>query len=112
MDTKFPNEELSKGFGVTGRMGETCFMIRPYAALFLLGFIAVSALHGGQPERKPEPPEGVLPVGAEGEPLNLDFETGTLKNGVAEGDAFAGQPIKGDTVHPRRSNMRSNHQGQ
>src|SRR5437762_1399172 len=58
------------------------------------------------------PPEGVLPVGADGRPLNLDFETGTLKDWTAQGDAFAGQPVKGDTVSPRRSDMRSGHQGQ
>jgi putative membrane-bound dehydrogenase-like protein len=55
---------------------------------------------------------GVLPVGADGKPLNLDFETGTLKDWTATGDAFSGQPIKGDTVHPRRGDMRSRHQGQ
>src|SRR5215468_2083315 len=59
-----------------------------------------------------DPPEGVLPVGADGKPLNLDFETGTLKDWTAEGQAFAGQPIKGDTVFPRRSDMKSQHQGQ
>src|SRR5437762_9965005 len=58
------------------------------------------------------PPEGVLPVGADGKPLNLDFETGTLKDWTAEGDAFKDQPIKGDTVHPRRGDMASRHQGQ
>jgi putative membrane-bound dehydrogenase-like protein len=55
---------------------------------------------------------GVLPVGADGKPLNLDFETGTLKDWTAEGDAFVGQPVRGDTVHPRRSNSKSNHQGE
>src|SRR5262249_51796908 len=59
-----------------------------------------------------DPPEGVLPLGADGKPLNLDFETATPKDGTAEGDAFKGQPIKGDTVHPRRNDMRSQHQGQ
>jgi putative membrane-bound dehydrogenase-like protein len=54
---------------------------------------------------------GVLPVGADGKPLNLDFETGTLKDWTPEGDAFKGQPIKGDTVFPRRSDMRSRHHG-
>jgi putative membrane-bound dehydrogenase-like protein len=56
--------------------------------------------------------EGVLPVGGDGKPLNLDFETGTLKDWTAEGDAFKGQPIKGDTVSRRRSDMKSQHQGQ
>jgi putative membrane-bound dehydrogenase-like protein len=55
---------------------------------------------------------GVLPVGADGKPLNLDFETGTLKDWTAEGKAFEGQPIKGDTVHPRRNDSKSQHQGQ
>jgi putative membrane-bound dehydrogenase-like protein len=59
----------------------------------------------------PTPPEGVLPVGADGRPLNLDFETGTLKDWTATGDAFAGQPVQGDTVARRRGDMKSRHQG-
>jgi putative membrane-bound dehydrogenase-like protein len=59
----------------------------------------------------PTPPEGVLPAGADGKPLNLDFETGTLKDWTAEGDAFQGQPIRGDTVVRRRDDMKSQHQG-
>ena len=55
--------------------------------------------------------DGVLPVGADGKPLNLDFETGTLKDWTATGAAFKGQPIKGDTVAARRGDMRSKHQG-
>ena len=55
---------------------------------------------------------GTLPLGDDGKPLNLDFETGTLKDWTATGDAFEGQPIKGDTVAPRRDDMKSNHQGQ
>lgn len=56
--------------------------------------------------------EGVLPLGADGKPLNLDFETGTLKDWTATGEAFKDQPIKGDTVHPRRADSYSRHQGQ
>src|SRR5437016_3186723 len=56
-------------------------------------------------------PSGIRPVGKDGKPLNLDFEDGTLKDWKAEGKAFDGQPIKGDTVFPRRNDMRSNHQG-
>src|SRR3954452_24259418 len=56
--------------------------------------------------------EGVRPVGKDGQPLNLDFETGTLQDWTAEGDAFKDQPIKGDTVSPRRGDNRSRHQGQ
>jgi putative membrane-bound dehydrogenase-like protein len=54
---------------------------------------------------------GVLPVGADGKALNLDFETGTLKDWTAQGDAFKDQPIKGDTVVKRRADNRSQHQG-
>src|SRR5262249_33846979 len=54
--------------------------------------------------------DGVLPKGPDGKTLNFDFETGTLKDGTAEGDAFKDQPIKGDTVAPRRGD-KSNHQG-
>src|SRR5882762_8452702 len=54
---------------------------------------------------------GIKPVGKDGQPLNLDFEDGTLKDWTASGNAFEGQPIKGDTVFPRRNDMRSNHQG-
>ena len=56
--------------------------------------------------------EGVLPTDKNGKPLNLDFETGTLRDWTATGDAFKEQPIKGDTVHPRRGDMHSKHQGQ
>src|SRR6516164_1254064 len=80
------------------------------AALFALAVVPVLA--ASRSAKDSEPAAGVLPRGADGKPLNLDFETGTLKDWVAEGSAFTGQPIKGDTVHPRRSDMRSNHQGQ
>ena len=43
-------------------------------------------------------PAGELPRGLDGQPLNLDFESGTLEDWVATGEAFAGQPVKGDTV--------------
>jgi putative membrane-bound dehydrogenase-like protein len=46
-------------------------------------------------DRPPVPPEGVAPV-ADGRPLNLDFETGTLENWTPDGDAFA--IVKGDAA--------------
>ncbi len=64
------------------------------------------------PAADPTPKAGVLPLGTDGQPLNLDFETGTLKDWTAEGEAFKGQPIKGDAVAARRGDMKSGHQGQ
>ena len=61
----------------------------------------------------PTPPlAGIRPTGADGQPLNLDFETGTLEDWLVEGEAFADQPVKGDTVAKRRGDMRSGHTGQ
>src|SRR4051812_26310923 len=55
--------------------------------------------------------EGIVPKGKDGHELNLGFENGTLRDWTARGNAFDGQPIKGDTVAPRRSDMRSDHDG-
>jgi putative membrane-bound dehydrogenase-like protein len=61
---------------------------------------------------KGEPAEtGIVPADDSGRPLNLDFEAGTLADWTAEGDAFRGQPIEGDTVHRRRGDMSSRHAG-
>src|SRR5881227_2494745 len=73
--------------------------------------LALGTLTGTARPADPTPPEGVLPVGSDGKLLNLDFETGTLKDWTAEGDAFKGQPILGDTVSPRRGDNKSQHQG-
>jgi putative membrane-bound dehydrogenase-like protein len=82
-----------------------------FPPLALLAVLCFLPLFADEPKSKPTPPEGVLPVGADGKPLNLDFETGTLKDWEAEGEAFQGQPIKGDTVTKRRGDMKSQHQG-
>jgi putative membrane-bound dehydrogenase-like protein len=79
----------------------------PLVALVPILILAQPAYPAGPPPS----PKGVLPLGSDGRPLNLDFETGTLKDWTATGTAFAGQPVKGDTVHKRRSDMRSRHQG-
>ncbi|HLX62438.1 MAG TPA: PVC-type heme-binding CxxCH protein [Planctomycetota bacterium] len=84
----------------------------------------VPPLGGKTPESKTppetsanaEPPKGgttnIVPLGANGKALNLNFETGTLDNWKATGDAFEGQPINGDTVSRRKPGERSNHAGQ
>ena len=55
--------------------------------------------------------QGVSPVGLDGRPLNLDFESGDLRDWTKSGDAFEGQPVRGDTVQPRRSDSKSGHAG-
>jgi putative membrane-bound dehydrogenase-like protein len=84
-------------------------MLRPS---ILVGLVSVVAFLAPLANARPanEAP-GELPTGADGKPLNLDFETGTLKDWVAEGEAFKGQPVKDDTVVRRRGDMRSRHQG-
>jgi putative membrane-bound dehydrogenase-like protein len=84
-------------------------MLRICVIAFWLLALATLTTVGQTP---PKTEEGVLPVGADGRPLNLDFETGDLRDWTAEGEAFKGQPIKGDTVFPRRNDMKSQHQGQ
>jgi putative membrane-bound dehydrogenase-like protein len=44
--------------------------------------------------------------------VDLGFETGNLRGWTATGEAFLGQPIRGDTVAPRRSDMTSGHAGE
>jgi putative membrane-bound dehydrogenase-like protein len=91
MGFQFPNHAILNG----------CLMRLANLCVFCLLFLA--------PALRAQ--DGVLPVGKDGKPLNLDFETGTLKDWTAEGDAFVNQPIKGDTVSPRRADMKSQHQG-
>ncbi|HQU43246.1 MAG TPA: hypothetical protein PK867_10565 [Pirellulales bacterium] len=83
------------------RISVLCPLALIVAAVFL-----VSAGAAAEPDRG-----GVLPLGADGKPLNLDFETGTLRDWKAEGEAFVGQPVEGDAVFARRNDMRSQHVG-
>jgi len=51
----------------------------------LLGFVLLAALsfrstEAADPKGPPTAEQGIQPIGADGKPLNLDFETGTLKD--------------------------------
>jgi putative membrane-bound dehydrogenase-like protein len=74
--------------------------------------LAITFFSSAVPSNAQKDQDGLLPIGPDGKALNLDFETGTLKDWTAEGDAFKNQPIKGDTVFGRRKDMKSQHQGQ
>ena len=74
---------------------------------FVLGLVAVTLALNGAAHADP-----VRPVGRDGHVLNLDFETGDLRDWKTEGDAFEGQPIRGDVVAVRRPDMKSTHEGQ
>jgi putative membrane-bound dehydrogenase-like protein len=67
-----------------------------------------------QEPQKADNTAGVVPIGADEKALNLDFETGTLKDWTADGDAFKEQPVKGDIPSgPRaREGKRADPQGE
>ena len=54
---------------------------------------------------------GTLPSDASGRTLNLGFETGTLADWTAQGPAFEGQPVEGDTAAGAEVDMHSGHVG-
>ena len=54
---------------------------------------------------------GILPTDTEGNPLNLDFESGDLSDWTATGTAFDGQPVERDTIARRWAGQVSNKQG-
>ncbi|HEV3138160.1 MAG TPA: PVC-type heme-binding CxxCH protein, partial [Pirellulales bacterium] len=84
-----------------------------FACLLLMTIVWALATKAADPvSARPAGPAGALPRGIDGKPLNLDFEKGTLDDWVAVGEAFAGQPVKGDTVTARGRGMPSDHVGQ
>jgi putative membrane-bound dehydrogenase-like protein len=83
-------------------------MIKRARAVAVAAILSLSLAAGAADTQVPE---GVLPKAADGHELNFAFETGDLTDWTASGDAFKGQPIKGDTVAPRRGDMKSQHQG-
>ncbi|MBI1374709.1 MAG: hypothetical protein GC159_18475 [Phycisphaera sp.] len=58
--------------------------------------------------------KGELPVGDDGKPLNTDFETGDLRDWTASGEAFKGQPYRGEIDQHRKfgQGRTARHQGE
>src|SRR5688572_6188503 len=83
--------------------------LRLFGPTLFCCLVALAALSAARPLPAAE---GVKALGADGRPLNLDFEDGSLNDWKASGTAFQKQPIKGDTVIARRPGMKSQHQGQ
>ncbi|QEG24378.1 PVC-type heme-binding CxxCH protein [Mariniblastus fucicola] len=82
------------------------------AYMFAIDFLRIKTADGKFVAGKQvDVPKVIKAKTVDGRELNLDFETGTLADWTAEGNAWKGQPIKGDTVSPRRSDMASNHHG-
>lgn len=56
--------------------------------------------------------EVVRPKARDGRVLNLNFETGDLRDWKTEGDAFEGQPVRGDTAAVRRGDQPARQEGE
>ena len=69
------------------------------------------AAAGAPAANPPRAAGGMVPAGPDGKALNLDFETGDLRDWTASGAAFARQPVAGDAVWARRAPMTSGHVG-
>lgn len=80
--------------------------------LLCIAAVSLAATASSFAASSPNAPAGTRPVGADGRPLNLDFEDGTLKDWKATGEAFDKQPIKGDTVDKRLPGTKSRHAGE
>ncbi len=74
--------------------------------------VALALLLAGSSATAQSTDRGVLPTDEKGRPLNFDFETGNLDDWTAEGAAFDRQPVQGDAVFARRSDMKSRHLGE
>ncbi|MEX2026458.1 MAG: hypothetical protein WEH44_04140, partial [Pirellulaceae bacterium] len=82
-------------------------MNRHFRCLCVALFFTMPAAAGAQdfkpnPLNEPLDNPGVIPVGADGKPLNLNFENGTLHGWKVEGKAWEKQPAKGEISQTRQ----------
>ena len=84
----------------------------------LLIFVVLAGPSFAQPKpnlrNEPLTGPGELPKGDDGQPLNTNFEDGTLTDWTATGQAFEGQPIKGEIDQKRiyGEGKKADHTGQ
>jgi putative membrane-bound dehydrogenase-like protein len=105
--------------GKSHQLGVQILSANPKAVkgyMFALDYVRVRTSAGNYVTGPSDPADqaastGEPPKASDGRVLNLDFETGSLVDWTATGDAFEDQPIQGDTVAPRRPGMKSNHAG-
>jgi putative membrane-bound dehydrogenase-like protein len=91
----------------TGHRSCGLYLLRRMKILLPAIFLATNLL-----AQQPGEPATIPPVGADDKPLNLGFESGTLKDWNATGDAFSKSPMKGNSITPRRPGMASKHAGE
>jgi putative membrane-bound dehydrogenase-like protein len=89
----------------------------PWCRFALALLVAVpSVARADDPINHPQGNPGELPVGEDGQPLNFDFETGTLKDWTATGAAWDQQPFKGEIAgnkdRPFQEGKKSLHTGE
>ncbi len=73
-------------------------LLRPLFTLVFAGVLAMIDTSASTAAA----PNGILPVSADGKPLNTDFETGDLRDWTATGDIAKGQPTKGPINQKRK----------
>src|SRR4029079_8831075 len=108
---KLPESSLLKAAPVNRSLLSTshCFLC---CILFISAAVAQEN-PASNPLNEPLGDLGVIPLGANGKPLNLTSESGTLDGWKAEGKAFEGQPIKGEIAELRPADKKkSEHTGQ
>jgi putative membrane-bound dehydrogenase-like protein len=87
------------------------FVARFQRALQTIHLLVVITLSATATNAAENPRGGELPTNAQGQPLNFDFETGTLADWQPSDAAFNQPPIAADAGNKSRGDIASNHAG-
>ncbi len=99
---------IPQGFAVTRYLSALSYLF-----VFLVATAPAQQPPAANPLNEPIGDQGIVPTGADGKPLNLNFESGTLDGWTATGEAWKGQPVKGDIGVLRPTDgKKSEHTGQ